>query len=303
MLAAVFVEKEKILIKEVDYPQCDRGGLILKVKACGICGSDVRNFRMGLRYGITSQIMGHEIAGVVEEVGPECCRFRKGEAIAVAPDVSCGDCYYCKRGMVNLCLNHRMIGTNWPGGFAQYLHLPAEVLKQGIMHPIPSGLSFQAAALSEPLASVIAAQARAGIGVGDTVAIYGDGPVGCLHLEVARARGAAQVVLVGLKRLKAAQIFQPDLLIDAALQDPVAEIVSLTGGIGADVAIIANPQAATQEQGLESVRKRGKVIFFGGVAKDNPYTRLNSNLIHYNELLVFGVFSYPGYMHEKALLV
>ncbi|HUZ18563.1 MAG TPA: alcohol dehydrogenase catalytic domain-containing protein [Spirochaetia bacterium] len=303
MKAAVFEGIEDIRIREVERPRCDRDDIVVRVKSCGICGSDIRNFHTGLKGNVTSQIMGHEIAGVVDEVGPEVTRFHVGDRVAIAPDVSCGECYYCKRNLVNLCVRHRMIGTHWPGGFAEYLHLPREVLAHGMVHHMPEGLPFDAAALSEPASSVLAAQHNADIGLSDTVLIIGDGPIGCLHIEMARARGASRVFMVGLKRLKAAATFSPDALIDAATQNPVQEVLKLTDGLGADVAICANPVASTQEQAVEAVRKRGKVVLFGGVPKTSPMTTLNSNLIHYNELRILGAFSYPAYIHQLALKV
>jgi L-iditol 2-dehydrogenase len=164
-------------------------------------------------------------------------------------------------------------------------------------------VSLTDACLAEPAASVLAAQQNAGVGLADTVLIIGDGPIGCLHLEVARARGASRVIVAGLRRLKEAARFDPDALIDAALQDTVAETLRITGGLGADVAICATPVASTQEQAVEAVRKRGKVILFGGLPKTSPMTTLNSNLIHYNELTVAGAFSYPATAHRQALEV
>ncbi len=301
MKAAIFEGIEDIRVREIPKPSCDPDGVVVEVKACGLCGSDIRNFHSGLKGDIKSQIMGHEIAGIVREVGEKSSRFKVGDRVAIAPDVSCGRCYYCKRGWVNLCSDHRMIGTHWPGGFAQYISLPRIVLERGIVHLMPEGLGFAEATLSEPASSVIAAQSNAGIGLGDTVLIIGDGPIGCLHLEVARARGAAEVIMVGLTRLEIVPLFSPDHLVDAASQNPVEEVLRITGGLGADVAVIANPVAETQEQGVESVRKRGRVILFGGVPKSDPMTTLNSNLIHYNELTVVGAFSYPAHMHETAL--
>jgi len=303
MRAAVFEGIENIQVREVPKPGCDPDGVLVKVEACGLCGSDIRNYHAGLRHGVKSQIMGHEIAGVVEEAGPEVTRFQAGDRVAVAPDVSCGVCTYCKRGWVNLCVDHRMVGTHWPGGFAQYVHLPRVVLERGMVHAMPESLSFDHAALSEPASSVLASQENAGVGLGDTVLVIGDGPVGCMHLQVARARGASTVIMVGLTRLAIVPVFEPDRLIDAASRDPVQEVLAITGGIGADAAIIANPVARTQEQGVESVRKRGRVVLFGGVPKTDPMTSLNSNLIHYNELCVVGAFSYPAIMHEKALRI
>jgi len=301
--AAVFEGIEDIQIREIDRPKCDEDGIVVQVKSCGICGSDIRNFHAGLKGDITGQIMGHEIAGMVDEVGREVTRFHIGDRVAIAPDVSCGECFYCKRNLGNLCVRHRMIGTHWPGGFAEYLHLSREVLVHGMVHHMPESLSFEAAALSEPASSVLAAQHNAEIGLSDTVLIIGDGPIGCLHIEMARARGASRVFMVGLKRLKAAATFSPDALIDAATQNPVQEVLKLTDGLGADVAICANPVASTQEQAVEAVRKRGKVVLFGGVPRTSPLTTLNSNLIHYNELRILGAFSYPAYIHQLALKV
>ncbi|MBD3240674.1 MAG: alcohol dehydrogenase catalytic domain-containing protein [Chitinivibrionales bacterium] len=301
MKAAVFEGIERIVVRDIDTPPCAPDGILVKVEACGICGSDIRNYHAGLKGDVQRQIMGHEFAGTVAEAGPDVTRFSPGDRVAVAPDVSCGACEYCRRGWVNLCVNHRMVGTHWPGGFAEYVHLPAEVLSHGMVHPVPDSLDLIDATMSEPASSVIAAQRNAGVGEGDTVLVIGDGPIGCLHIEVARARGARKVVLAGLTRLKLAAAFEPDLLIDAGSQDTVAETLQATGGLGADIAICANPVAATQEQAVEAVRKRGSVVLFGGLPKTKPMTTLNSNLIHYNELRILGAFSYPAECHREAL--
>jgi L-iditol 2-dehydrogenase len=299
--AAIFEGIENIKVREIDKPLCKDNGMLIKVEACGICGSDIRNYHTGLREGITKQIMGHEIAGIVESVCLSVDRFKKDDRIAIAPDVHCGQCYYCQRGLVNLCLDHKMIGTHWQGGFAQYLYLPDVVLKRGIVRHLPERISFGEATIAEPASSVLAAQENANIGLGNTVLIIGDGPIGCLHIEIARARGASRIILAGLDKLKLAAQFEPDYLIDAASQNTVKEVLNITGGLGADIAIIANPVSKTQEQGIESVRKRGRVVLFGGLPGNNPNTVLNSNLIHYNELSITGAFSYTPIHHEQAL--
>ena len=190
MKAAVFEAPEHMTVREVDVASCGPDDIVVKVHACGICGSDVRNFKAGLKGDVGPQIMGHEFTGVVSEAGAHVSRLAVGDRVAIAPDVSCGACFYCKRGLVNLCMQHRMVGTHWPGGFAEYAHLPQVVLDRGMVHRIPPGLGLDEAALSEPASSVIAAQENAGVGLGDTVVI-GDGPIGCLHIEIARSRGAA----------------------------------------------------------------------------------------------------------------
>ncbi|MDR0363079.1 MAG: alcohol dehydrogenase catalytic domain-containing protein [Planctomycetota bacterium] len=304
MKAAVFIEPGRIDVKDIPLTPCGPDDIIVKVHACGICGSDVRNFRAGLRKnvkGIVSQVMGHEFTGIVSEVGANATRYRIGDRIAAAPDVSCGQCWYCRRGLVNLCDDHRMLGVDWPGGFAEYVHLPGEVLERGMIHHVPEGLGLDDAAMSEPASSVIAAQANAGVGLGDTVLVLGDGPIGCLHLEVARARGASRVFMSGAMRLKGAEAFAPDLLMDATRDDVVGMAREATGGLGADFAVCANPVAATQEQAVRAVRKRGTVIIFGGLPRNKPMTTLDSNRIHYGEIRVMGAFSYPAPIHRKAL--
>jgi L-iditol 2-dehydrogenase len=302
MKAAVFEGVEKISLRNVPIPTCEKEGILVRVEACGICGGDIRNFHNGLRAGVKEQIMGHEIAGVVVKVGRDKpSRFRIGERVAIAPDVSCGECYYCRRGLVNLCARHRMIGTHWPGGFAQFLYLPDEVLQHGFIEPIPENLSFEEAALAEPASSVLACQEVNNIKLGDTVVIIGDGSIGCLHIEVAKARGASRVIIIGKRKLELAAEFGPDYSINALTQNPVEKVKKITNGLGADIVICANPVADTQEQAIEMVRKRGKVILFGGLPKNNPITTLNSNLIHYNELMIIGSFSYPSTGLEDAL--
>ncbi len=301
MRAAVFEGLETLVVRDVPVEKCGENDIVIKVHACGICGSDIRNFRTGLKDGIERQIMGHEFSGTVVEAGKDVSRYRIGDRVAVAPDVSCGVCYYCRRGWVNLCTNHRMIGTHWPGGFAELCHFPGYVLDHGMVHKVPDGVSLRDAALAEPASSVIASQESAGVTLGETLLIIGSGPIGCLHIEIGRARGASRIIVVGRRRLKQAEQFGPDLLIDARKQDVVAEVRKATDGMGADVAICANADVSTQKIAVEAVRKRGRVVLFGGVPKDQPMTSLNSNLIHYNEISVIGSFSYAAFVHEQAL--
>lgn len=302
MKAAVFKDIENIAMEQRPIPECPDGGMLVKVYACGICGGDVRNYHNGLKGGVTNQIMGHEIAGDVVEVGGGVTRFKVGDRVAMAPDVSCGECWYCKRGLVNLCVSHRMLGTHFPGGYAQYLALPKEVMQRGFVEPIPQGMSFEHAAFAETASAVIACQKYNNVSLGDNVVIIGDGPVGCLHVEVARARGAAKIILIGMDKLDLAAKFHPDYLMDN--RDPKAvieKVKELTGGIGADIVISAVPSVIPQQQAIDMVRKRGRVVIYGGTPKHAEMTTLNSNTIHYNEILITGAFSYPATGLSEAL--
>lgn len=296
MKAAVFKDIGNIVIEERPIPDCPDGGMLVKVHACGICGGDMRNYRNGLKDGIKNQIMGHEIAGEVVEASSLIKHFKVGDRVALAPDVSCGTCWYCKHGYVNLCTSHKMLGTHFPGGYAQYMALPPEVMQRGFVEPIPEGMSYQHAAFAETAAAVIACQKLNDVSSGDTVVIIGDGPVGCLHIEVARARGAGKIIMIGRGKLDLAAKFKPDLLLSNRNpeEEVIAKVLEATEGIGADIVISAVPSVQPQQQALQMVRKRGRVVIYGGTPKNAEMTTLNSNLIHYNEIMVIGAFSYPA---------
>lgn len=303
MKAAVFKDVGHIKVEERPIPECPADGVLIKIYACGICGSDVRNFHNGLKDGIRNQIMGHEIAGEIVEAGELVTNFCAGQRVALAPDVSCGSCWYCKRGLVNLCEHHKMLGTHYPGGYAQFIALPGEVLKRGFVELIPEGMSYQHAAFAETCSAVLACQKRNEVSLGETVVIIGDGPVGCLHCEVARSRGAAQIIMIGRDKLEMAAAFHPDLLLDGTrpAQELVEEVRVRTGNIGGDIVICAVPAVTVQQEALEMVRRRGRVVIYGGVPKDKEISSLNSNLIHYGEITLTGAFSYPASGLHDAL--
>jgi len=302
MKAAVFKSVENIVLEERPIPDCPENGLLLKIHACGICGSDVRNYHNGLKDGIKNQIPGHEIAGEIIETGKYITRYKTGERVALAPDISCGSCWFCKHGMVNLCLNHKMLGTHYPGGYAQYMAIPAEVLTNGFIEHIPKGMSYEHAAFAETVAAVVACQKRINVSLGARVLIIGDGPVGCLHAETAKARGASLVMMAGMDRLYLAEKFGCEILLDNREPSLVKKkVMEATDGLGADFVICAVPTIRVQQQALDLCRKRGTVVIYGGVPKNNEISPLNSNQIHYNELTVTGAFSYSAVGLSDAL--
>ena len=295
MKAAIFKDVEDICIEEVPMPECPIEGMLVKVHYCGVCGSDVRNYYNGLKDGVKKQIMGHEIAGEVIDVATEVKKFSVGDRVAIAPDISCGECWYCKRSLVNLCEDHRMVGTHIPGGYAQFIALPPEVIQRGFVEPVPNGMTYQHAAFAETCAAVIACQQRINVSLGDAVVIIGDGPVACLHIEVARARGAGKIIMLARDKIKLAERFKPDHMVDNTNSEAATKHVkALTDSRGVDIVIIAVPTVTVQEQALNIVRKRGVIVIYGGVPKNNEISPLNSNLIHYNEIELTGSFSYPA---------
>lgn len=303
MKAAFLVGKQQHEIRDVPEPEAPDDGLVLAVEACGVCGSDLRRWREGPPPD-EEIVAGHEIAGTVLAVGDRLDGYEVGDRLAVAPDIHCGSCYYCRRGMYNLCdeLHYLGISPDYPGGFAEKLVLTDEVLTLGIVHRIPQGLSSKLAALAEPMSSVLASHHKAGTCLEHTVVVMGAGPIGCLHVALAKARGARVFISEPSEtRLALAARFQPDALINPVEEDFVARVRDLTGGLGADIVVCANPIAATQAQAVLAARKGGRVVLFGGLPKANPTTTLDSNVIHYGEISVVGAFSYHPTMHELAL--
>jgi L-iditol 2-dehydrogenase len=304
MKAAYLIGPETFQLRDVEEPQPPPDGLVLDVKACGVCGSDLRRWKEGP--GPEPVIAGHEIAGVVSAVGDNVRDYRAGEQLAVAPDIHCGKCYYCQRNLYNLCDQLHFLGitAGYPGGFTEKMILTREVLDLGVVHRMPAGMPFSWGALAEPCSSVLASHDRACTNLNDTVLILGAGPIGCLHIAVAQARGARVILSEPSPiRREMAGAFRPDLIIDPFQEDLVEQVKQFTNGLGADIAVCANPIAATQAQAVNAVRKRGKVILFGGLPKANPDTVLDGNRIHYQEIEVVGAFSYHPSFHELAIQV
>lgn len=303
MRAAVLRGPEVLRVEQLPDPPVPKGGMLVKVYACGICGSDLRSYRFGLKVDLPWQVPGHEVAGEVIAVGEDVTGWQVGDRVALAADVTCGECAYCRRGYPNLCEKHRVLGVHLQGGMAEVLKLDEEILHHGIVHRIPDGLDYDAAAMAEPASSVMAAQEDVGVAAGETVVVIGAGPMGTLHAELAMAKGA-QVFLLDLAedRLEAAREIVPEArMIHTASEDPMEVVRAATGGLGADVAISAAPTAAAVNQAIDIVCKRGRVVVFGGLPKDRSGVTINANRLHYDEILVRGAFSYRPKHHAQAL--
>ena len=304
-MKALVVSAPKVYqVEKVPKPACPLDGVLLRVLACGLCGSDLRTLSTGHRNVKLPWTIGHEIAGLVVETGSGYQgAWRRGDRLAVAPMVYCGVCDFCIEGRHELCDHAREIGQHWPGGFAEYLALPGEALRTGTVVPIPDGLDPVHAAVSEPVSSCLNAQEKGQVGLGDTVVIIGSGPIGCIHVALARARGATRVMVADVfaDRLKLCEPFGPDDTIHAGEVDLVEEVLRLTNGKGADVVITANPVPDTQVQALEMARKGGRILLFGGLPHDRSRPGLDTNLIHYRGLQVIGTTTFAPRHHRQAV--
>ncbi|WP_049574734.1 zinc-dependent dehydrogenase [Nonomuraea sp. SBT364] len=295
MKVARFHAPGDIRVEDAPEPVAGPGELKIRVRNCSTCGTDAKIFKFGHHHIRPPRVMGHEIAGEVAGTG---------ERVQVIAAIPCGTCAECRRGRLTVCPRQESMGYHYDGGFAEYLVVPAKVLAVNGVNAIPEGVGFAEASLAEPLACVLNGQALARVGTGDDVVVMGAGPIGCLHVRLARARGAGRVFLVDVNadRLAvAADLVRPDAAIDG---DVVEQVLKLTGGRGADVVITAAAAGVAQEQAVRMTARQGRVSFFGGLPKDDPVIRLDSNLVHYRELTIVGANgSSPAHNAEALRLI
>jgi L-iditol 2-dehydrogenase len=250
------------------------------------------------------QVMGHEIAGEVVEVGHDVAGWQPGDRVQVIAAIPCGRCEECSRGRMTVCPNQTSMGYQYPGGFAEYMVVPSAVLAVDGLNRIPDNLGFDEASVAEPLACVLNGQELARVGEGDDVIVVGSGPIGCLHVRLARSRGARRVFLADLNRERleqAADMVKPDATICSGDVDIIESVKGLTEGRGVDVAITAAAAGITQEQALQYTARQGRISFFGGLPKDNPIIACDSNLVHYRELMIVGANGSSPHHNKDAL--
>ncbi|MDH6364007.1 L-iditol 2-dehydrogenase [Enterococcus sp. PF1-24] len=307
MKAVQLLGKEKIRLTEVSKPIIDDTELLIKVKAASICGTDVRMFKNGY-VNVDEEhplILGHEISGVIEEVGNLVNGYEKGMRVAVAPNMGCGICDQCVSGNTHLCAEYEAFGINLPGGFAEYLKVPEKAIRQGNVTLLQDEISFEEAALIEPFSCVFNGQEISGVNAGDTVLIVGAGPIGIMHAMLALNRGAGKVLMNDLQidRLNTAKELVPELTI--VTSDNLQEkIMFETGGKGVDLCIVAAPAPKVQEESFNYMGMNGRLLFFGGLPKEKENVPLNTNLLHYKQLRVYGCTraSLNGYRLSEKLI-
>lgn len=293
MKAAIYKGTGLMEVEEIQTPKAGEGELLVQVKACAICGGDVRTFRHGHAAIHPPIVLGHEIAGVVVQAGEGVKNYKVGDRVIVAPGIGCGACAYCLSGWQNMCYTRTTIAHHYNGGFAEYVLIPAGAVSVGNVNKIPDEVDYLSASLAEPLACVINGQEEMNIKLGDTVAVVGAGPIGLMHAELARARGAGKVFLINrsARRLDGAKDFGYDAYINLSAQDGVEEVKRLTNGMGANVVIVTAGNAEAQNLGIAMASKMGKVCLFAGLPKGNPNLSMDANFVHYRQITLYGTFS------------
>lgn len=305
MRAVVYHGPMDVKVESLAVPACGDGELLVKVDACAVCGSDMKAYKSGNPRMAPPIVMGHEFSGVIVE-SRASAGYGVGERVVMATSVACGECAYCRRGWRNLCAKIRPMGFGYNGGMAEFVAIPALAVRGGHVVKVPPSVDPVHAALAEPVSCAVNSCENSGIQKGDTVLVMGAGPMGILNAVVARECGASTVLLseINPARLAQCEAFGFDRLVNPATDD-LAKIVSeVTGGIGADVVIVAAPAAQPQEQAITLVRKRGTVCLFASLPAGKSLLTVDSRPIHYGELRVVGTSdSTPAHVAKAVGLI
>jgi L-iditol 2-dehydrogenase len=293
MLAATYTQGGAFQLEEVPVPEIREDEILIRVRAASICGTDLRIIQHGHRKLQPGQkiILGHEFSGTIESVGKRVHGYEKGQRVGVAPNTGCGHCDQCIQGRANMCPDYTAFGISFDGAHTEFVRIPAATIAQGNVMTLPERVPFEDAALNEPLSCVINGNEACQIRLGDTVLIYGAGPIGLLHLMLARVSGAGAIIVSDVidDKLDKAKTLGADHVINAATSDVEETVLGLTDGKGVNVVVTACPIPSVQVQSIGLAAPYGRICFFGGLPHDRPEITINSNLIHYRNLIVTGV--------------
>jgi len=265
MKAAVIEKPERLVIKQVPVPEISDDEVLIKVKYTGICGTDWSIFTGKYSADRLPLIPGHEFSGVVEKVGKNAVGIKEGDPVTADINMSCGHCFYCRRGQKLMCKEFTQLGIHIDGTYAEYVKAPWEQV-----HVLPENLDMMTGAFIEPVSCVIHSAKAIKVAIGSSIAIIGSG-LGVLHAAVARHRGAAPVIVIGRNeaKLDIAKKMGADFTISINKEDPIEAVKKLTGGRGADYVVEAVGTPQTYEQAFEMVRPGGTVAAFGITGVDD----------------------------------
>ncbi len=289
MKAIRLLGKERIELQEIPVPKIRADEMLIRVRAASICGTDVRMMRNGYKNVSESHplTLGHEFAGEIAEIGGNVRNYAVGQRVSVAPNVGCGTCDMCVSGNTHLCEHYDAFGVTMDGGFAEYVRVPARAIAQGNVSPMGPDISYQEAALVEPLSCVYNGQKLIGIRPGDDTLIIGLGPIGLMHIMVAKLLGAGKILVNDLsaERMDKACALFPDAI---PLRGDIRTALTERGMKGVDLCVIAAPAPEAQAKSPEWMNMNGRLLFFGGLPAGKETVPINTNLIHYRQLRIQG---------------
>jgi L-iditol 2-dehydrogenase len=293
MQALLLTEYRKLELTSLDRPTVGPEDVLVSVRACGICGSDVHGYDGSTGRRIPPLVMGHESAGVVAEIGANVSHVRPGDRVALDSLLSCGECELCRNGQTNMCAGRRILGVachefRQQGAFAEFVVVPQQAI-----YPVPNELSFEHAALVEPVSVALHAVGRLRIDLGDSAAVVGSGMIGLLVIQALRIAGCDEVIAIDLDddRLRLAAELGATATINTAKCDAVAAVLERTGGRGVDVAMEVVGSAKPLAAAIGCVRRGGQIGLVGNLAAEVP---LPLQIVVMRELSLFGTCASAG---------
>lgn len=303
MKAIYYHSPEKITVENVETPCAESGGLLLRVRAAAICGTDLRIYKNGhfkIQQG-ERRVLGHEIAG--EIAVSNASGYHVGMRVAIAPNIGCGVCPLCIAGQNQLCPSYEAFGISLDGGFSEYMRIPAMAVARGNVAVLPSEMSYTEAVLAEPLSCTYNAYESVNTKLGETVLIIGAGPIGSCHVMLQKLAGAGKIIVADILESRLAEIKKcgADITVNSAKTNLLEAVKKHTDGRGADIVITANSVPELQTLALELAAARGRVNFFGGMPKGRELVELNTNLIHYKELVITATTGSSIQDHRQAI--
>ncbi|MFQ5999540.1 MAG: zinc-dependent dehydrogenase [Candidatus Bathyarchaeia archaeon] len=287
MKTAVYYSPDDIRIEDTPKPKIGSDEILVEMKACGICGSDLMDWYLRNRVPL---VLGHEPAGVIVEVGDKVENFKVGERVFVHHHVACLTCHYCLRGDYTVCEKFGQTHIH-PGGFAEYFKVPAPNLKIDTLK-IPGNVSFEEATLIEPVACCVRALTKCKVQLGDIVVIIGVGPSGIIHTMLSRSLGARQIIVSDLVkyRVEAAKRFGADLAINSRNESLVEKVKEITKGMGADIVVVTAPNVKALSEGMDVCRRGGTLCIFAPTPP-TEYMPVSPHRLFFSEIKLIPSYS------------
>jgi L-iditol 2-dehydrogenase len=302
-MRALVYENGKLHLRDVPGPKATAKSAIAKVEVASICGTDVRTYINGNDNLPNGIIVGHEFCGTIVEAGNEVEGFELGDRVTVAPAISCGKCYMCKKEKYNMCENLETIGFQYNGCFAEYIEIPSVAFEMNNVNTIADTISAGEASMAEPVACIVNSHSYLHIGKGDTVAVFGSGFIGCMHAELAYRSGADTVIMIEISDTRIAEarkLIGHIETVNPMHEDLEERVRAITSGRGADVVITACSSGKAQEDAQKIAAKCARISLFGGIAGESKGF-IDSNLIHYRELSVHGAHASTAAQNRMVL--
>lgn len=300
MKAAVLRAPGILELDDLPDPECPMGGALIGVKACSVCGTDVKMLQRGHKDLVYPRILGHEIVGEIAEIDLEC-DIIEGDLVQVWPGIACGSCRPCLRGNDNQCESMKILGFNRDGGFAELVALPKESISRGLNLIDGRAPGLDVISLAEPLACCLNGQELTAVREGDVVLIIGGGPIGCFHVTLAELRGAEKIIVAEKLENRIDKIKRHAFCSVLEASQPLQEaVLEENNGKGVDVILMATPEVGIDNSLLKLLAPGGRICIFSGPKSGDYEKTIDVRSMHYRELTIVGAYGCSSRQNKQA---